>query len=104
MKNRTFLININTLKYIIVFFVWIPAYALYNYIPMANRIMLFLRLLCSIIIIIKNFSFNWKLEYILIGAYSVIEIVSTLLYNQENLFNVLEFCLCIMSMCVFLSI
>lgn len=77
------------------------AYALYNYIPMANRIMLFLRLLCSIIIIIKNFSFNWKLEYILIGAYSVIEIVSTLLYNQENLFNVLEFCLCIMSMCVF---
>lgn len=101
MKNRTFLININTLKYIIVFFVWIPAYALYNYIPMANKIMLFLRLLCSIIIIIKNFSFNWKLEYILIGAYSVIEIVSTLLYNQENLFNVLEFCLCIMSMCVF---
>lgn len=101
MENRKFVIHINTLKYIMLFFIWIPAYSLYSFIPMANRVMLGLRLLCSIIIILKYFTLKWRIEYLLIGAYALVEIISTYLYNRVNLFNVIEFCICIMSMCIF---
>lgn len=101
MENRNFVIHINTLKYIALFFVWIPAYSIYNWIPMANRVMLGLRLLCSTIIILKYFTPKLRVEYLLIGAYAFIEIISTYLYNRTNLFNALEFCICIISMCMF---
>ena len=87
MENRNFVIHINTLKYIALFFVWIPAYSIYNWIPMANRVMLGLRLLCSTIIILKYFTPKLRVEYLLIGAYAFIEIISTYLYNRTNLFN-----------------
>ena len=50
---------------------------------------------------IKIFTLKWRIEYLLIGAYALVEIISTYLYNRVNLFNVIEFCICIMSMCIF---
>ena len=61
MENRNFVIHINTLKYIALFFVWIPAYSIYNWIQMANIVMFGLRLMCSTIIILNYFNKKFRL-------------------------------------------
>ncbi|KAF5032500.1 hypothetical protein DSECCO2_616640 [anaerobic digester metagenome] len=94
-------VNKKTLCYIPLLFVWIPAYSIYSILPMANRLMLMLRLVCSVGIIIRFLKLKMRTEYLIILGFFLVETFSTLQHNAGNIFNAVEFCLCVMSMFLF---
>lgn len=99
--NRKILINKRMLIYFILLFIWIPAYSLYSFIPGANKLLLGLRLLSSIVILIKCFGTKMRKEYIILLGFCLVELITTVIHNPENLLNAVEFCMCIMAMCIF---
>lgn len=101
MAERKMLISKRTIVYFALLFVWLPAYSIYSLIPGANRTLLILRLLSSLLILIKSFGTKFRKENFIVAVFSAVEIVSTILYNRGNLLNAFEFCLCIFAMSVF---
>lgn len=101
MKERKMTVSKKTITYLLLLFIWLPAYSMYSFIPGASKILLMLRLASSILILMKNWGMRIYKECLIIIGFSTIEIITTALHNSSKLLNVIEFCACITAMYVF---
>lgn len=103
MIERKMIVSKKTITYLALLFIWLPAYSMYSFIPGAGRFLLILRLASSTIIIIKNWGMRVRKEHVIIIGFATVEIITTILNNSSELFSAVEFCICIIAMCVFFS-